>query len=167
MQKVDAVTSSDKQILLQASNIVAHVDGYWLRQYAADFLAAARTFQAPTNRFSPVRYYLICHSIELALKAFLFTAGYKKKDRKKLNHDLVKAFNAAEKNGLVEHIQITQRERETVEKANKLYPRKEFEYFESLETIYDPHDFDLEVLEELAQRLIEKIETPIKASIFE
>lgn len=161
------MSSSEEGIVLQPSNTVAHVDGHWLRRYAEDFLAAARAFQAPKNRFSPVRYYLICHSIELALKAYLFTAGYKKKDRKKLNHDLVKALSAAESHGLAEHFQITHKERVSVEKANRLYPKKEFEYFESLETIYDPHDFDLDVLDQIAERLIEKIEGPIKATIFE
>lgn len=161
------MSSIDKEIVLQPSNVVAHVDGHWLKRYAEDFLAAARAFQAPKNRFSPVRYYLICHSIELALKAFLFTAGYKKKDRKRLNHDLVKALNAAEENGLAEYFRITDKERESIEKANKLYPKKEFEYFESLETIYDPHDFDLDVLDQFTQRLIEKIEKPIKETIFE
>lgn len=161
------MSSSGNKIVLQPANVVAHVDGHWLRRYAEDFLAAAQAFQAPTNRFSPVRYYLICHSIELALKAFLFTAGYKKKDRKKLNHDLVKALSAAEDSGLSQYFEITQQERESIEKANKLYPKKEFEYFESLETIYDPHEFDLDVLDELAQRLIEKIEEPIKATICE
>ncbi|WP_157385913.1 hypothetical protein [Methylosarcina fibrata] len=161
------MSSSGKEVTLQISNVVAHVDGHWLRNYAADFLAAARAFQAPEHRFSPVRYYLICHSIELALKAFLFTAGYKKKNRKKLNHDLVKALDAAEGNGLAQYFEISHKERESIEKANKLYPRKEFEYFESLETIYDPHDFELDVLEGLAQRLIEKIEAAIKVTIFE
>ncbi|WP_155986310.1 hypothetical protein [Thioalkalivibrio sp. ALE9] len=161
------MSPSDKEIVLQPANVVARVDGHWLKRYAEDFLAAAQAFRAPKNRFSPVRYYLICHSIELALKAFLFTAGYKKKNRKKLNHDLVKALNAAEGAGLAEHFQITHEERQSVEKANKLYPKKEFEYFESLETIYDPHDFDLDVLDQFAQRLIEKIEEPIKATVFE
>ncbi len=68
---------------------------------------------------------------------------------------------------MAEHFQITHEERQSVEKANKLYPKKEFEYFESLETIYDPHDFDLDVLDQFAQRLIEKIEEPIKATVFE
>jgi len=68
---------------------------------------------------------------------------------------------------LAEHLKITHKERETVEKADRLYPKKEFEYFESLETIYDPHDFDLDVLDQIAQRLIEKIEGPIKVTIFE
>ncbi len=96
------MSPSGKQVTLQVSNVVVRVDGHWLRNYAADFLAAAEAFQAPEHRFSPVRYYLICHSIELSLKAFLVTAGYKKKDRKRLNHDVVKALEAAEGNGLAQ-----------------------------------------------------------------
>ena len=80
---------------------------------------------------------------------------------------MVKALEAAEGNGLAQYLEISHKERESIEKANKLYPRKEFEYFESLETIYDPHDFELDVLDGLAQRLIEKIEAPIKATMFE
>ena len=161
------MSDSDKKIELQASDIIAHVDGYWLRHYAADFLSAAQAFPSPNGRFSPVRHYLICHSIELALKAFLFTAGYNRKDRKKLSHDLVKALNAAEENGLGEHFQITETERQALEKVSRLYQGKEFEYFESLETVYDRHDFDTDVLAELTQRLIENVEAPIRASICE
>lgn len=159
--------SGENRIVLQTENVVMHVDGHWLRRYAEDFLAAAISSQTPKNRFSPVRYYLICHSIELAFKAFLFAAGYKKKDRKKLNHNLVKALRAAEENGLANYFEITRQERDSLVKANKLYHKKEFEYFESLETIYDPLEFDVDVLCELAQRLIESIDEPIKAAICE
>jgi len=154
-----------KNITLQVDNVVLHVDGHWLRNYSNDFLNAAKSFTEPKNRFSPVRYYLVCHSIELSLKSFLFTAGYKKKERKKLNHNLEKALFAAESNGLNSHIDITSNDREILIKANKLYPKKEFEYFESFETIYDPHDFDLDDLELFADRLINAIEIPVKQSV--
>ena len=164
---MNVVTEEVKSVALQINSVVAHVDGYWLRHYASDFLAAAQSFEPPKNRFSPVRYYLVCHSIELSLKSFLFSAGFKKKDRKKLNHDLEKALDAAENNGIGKHIEITSNEREIIRKANRLYPKKEFEYFESLATIYDPHDFNLDCLELFAGRLIEAIEAPIKSSIYE
>lgn len=154
-------------IALQAGNTVARVDGYWLRHYAGDFLAAAKDFKPPANRFSPVPYYLICHSIELSIKSFLFTAGFKKAERRKLNHDLEKALQAAENKGLSRHIQLTADERGLLSKANRLYPKKEFEYFESLETIYDPHDFELDALASLALKLFEAIEAPVMGSIFE
>jgi hypothetical protein len=154
-------------MILQVQDIEVDVSGYWLRLYAIDFLSAAQAFEMPKNRFSPVRYYLICHSIELSLKSFLFsTAGFKKKDRKKLNHDLEKALDAAENKGLCDHLEVTSNDRDTLQKANKLYSKKEFEYFESLETIYDPHDFDLDVLASFAQRLLDAIESPTMVSIY-
>lgn len=155
------------QHFLQVNDVVVHVDGYWLRHYAGDFLAAAKVFEPPENRFSPVPYYLICHSIELSLKSFLFSAGFKRRDRKRLNHDLEKALSSAEDSGLSAHLEITSNDREVLRKANRLYPKKEFEYFESLETIYDPHDFELDSLASFALRLFEAIEGPVRASIFE
>jgi hypothetical protein len=155
-----------KNVQLSGSSTVAHVDGYWLRHYAGDFLAAAREFKPPENRFSPVPYYLICHSIELSLKSFLFTAGYNKAGRRKLNHDLEKAFRSAEENGLGSHLQITANDRVLLQSANKLYPKKEFEYFESLETVYDPHDFQIDALASFALKLFEAIEIPVNASVF-
>jgi hypothetical protein len=153
-------------LVLQPHNAVVHLDGYWLWHYATDYFAAYQAFEAPKNRFSPVPYFLICRSIELSLKSFLFSAGFKKKDRKKLNHDLEKALSAAEDNGLHTFLEITLEDREALKKAIKLYPKKEFEYFESLETIYDPHDFDIVALSLFAQRLLDAIEGPVRASIF-
>jgi hypothetical protein len=154
-------------MITQGDDVVVHVDGHWLRRYATDFLSAAQTFEPPKNRFSPVPYYLICHSIELSLKAFLFSAGFKKKERKELSHNLEKALDEAEHKGLSTHLEITSNDREALKKANKLYSIKEFEYFEKLETIYDPHDFDLDALASFAQRLLDAIEAPVSASIFE
>lgn len=154
-------------IALQGSNTVVRVDGYWLRHYAGDFLAAAKDFEPPVNRFSPVPYYLICHSIELSLKSFLFSVGFNKADRRRLNHDLERALRSAEDNGLSTHLQPTAYDRELIRKANRLYAKKEFEYFESLETIYDPHDFELDALASFALKLFEAIEAPVRGSVFE
>ena len=154
-------------IILQGDNVLANLGGYWFRHYATDFLAAAQAFEAPKNRFSPVRYYLICHSIELSLKSFLLTVGFKKDNLQNLNHDLNKALKKAVDKGLSTHLEITSNDREALKKANKLYSIKEFEYFEKLETIYDPHDFDLDALASFAQRLLDAIEAPVSASIFE
>jgi hypothetical protein len=154
-----------ESVTLQVSDIVMRVDGHWLRNYAGDFLNAAKHFVPPSNRFSPVQYYLVCHSIELSLKAFLFSAGFNKAARKSLNHNLETAINEAEANGLSAHLQVSAKERDLIRRANRLYPKKEFEYFESLETIYDPHDFQLDELTCFAQTLFEAIEAPVRASV--
>jgi hypothetical protein len=153
--------------VLEAADVVVHVDAYWLRHYAGDFLAAARVFELPGTRFSPVPYFLICHSIELSLKSFLFPAGFKKRDRRKLGHDLEAALHTAEECGLGGYLDITSDDREIVRKASKPYSKKEFEYFESLETVYDPLPFELAALLSFAVRLYEAIEGPVKASVFE
>src|SRR3569833_3241482 len=98
-QGMNAMKNDQHIHVLQDHNIVSHVDGYWLRHYATDFLAAAQAFEAPENRFSPVKYYLVCHSIELSLKSFLFSAGFIKKHRQQLGRDGEKALIAAEENG--------------------------------------------------------------------
>jgi hypothetical protein len=149
---------------LQGSDTIIDVGGYWLRHYAGDFLAAAKAFKPPGTRFSPVPYYLVCHSIELSLKSFLYSAGINRRDRKKLNHDLEEALRAAEDSGLSAYLEITSSDREVLSKANRLYPKKEFEYFESLETVYDSHDFELDALTSFALRLFEAIDSPVMAS---
>ena len=147
--------------------MILHVDAHWLRHYAGDFLAAAQAFESPANRFSPVPCYLLGHSIELSLKAFLFTVGFNRSDRKKLNHDLELALRLAEDEGLGAHLEITLDDREVLRGASRLYSKKEFEYFESLETVYDPLDFDPQALASFATRLFDAIEGPVSDSVVE
>ena len=42
-------------IVLQSSNTVVRVDGYWLRHYAGDFLTVHEKVKPPVNRFSLFR----------------------------------------------------------------------------------------------------------------
>ena len=151
-------------ITLLPANTVVRLDAYWLRHYAGDYLSAARQFSPPSNRFSPVRHYLLCHSIELSLKSFLFTAGLKRADRKKLSHDLEKALAAAEAHGIGSHVPISKGDHEQIVRVNSLYSRKEFEYFESLEMIYDPLPFDPNAIESFAERLYVGLEEAVRPS---
>jgi len=137
-----------------------------MRNYAADFLRAAKEFRAPPNRFSPVPHYLVCHSIELSLKSFLITVGFSRKDRRQLGHDLAKALNKAEQHGIEEYVGITPDDRDLLQKANTIYMKKELEYFESLETIYDPLNFSHSSTVAFAEKLYEGINGPVSASVF-
>lgn len=153
--------------VLKVNDADIHVDAWWLWRYAGDFLAASASFEPPANRFSPVPCYLVCRSLELALKAFLFLAGFKKRQRKAIGHNLETALSKAEECGLGALLDITARDRELIREANRLYSNKEFEYFESLETVYDPLPFDLSELESFARRLIEAVESPVRKPVFE
>ena len=48
---------------------------FGLHMYAQSFLTAARSLSLPTVPFEPARPYLVCHAIELGLKAFLSLQG--------------------------------------------------------------------------------------------
>jgi hypothetical protein len=54
----------------------------------------------PPFSWSWPRYFLLCHAIELALKAFLTLHGASEPDLKKIGHDLKKLLKHAEKFGL-------------------------------------------------------------------
>lgn len=151
----------------QANNEIVQADGHQLRNCAGAFLAAANIFASSTGQCSPVSYYLMCHSIELSLKAFLFSVGFKKRDWKALEPDLERALRSAEDNGLGAHIDITPDDQDLLQKANRLYTKKEFEYFESLETTYDPHDFALDSLASFADRLFNATKEPVRSSVVE
>src|SRR5437016_10003275 len=80
-----------------------HVDmdpvGFWL--YAHQFLDAANVISPPPRGFSPVRFYLTCHSIELSLKAFLLRQGVGLSELKhKLGHNLTRILERAKGLGL-------------------------------------------------------------------
>ena len=122
--------------------------------YAECFLQAARAIPVQDG-YSPVRYYLLCHSIELGLKAFLLTKGktlkYLKND---LKHDLTRVAKEAEGLGLAA---VTPDEDRELQAANEYYLKKGFEYF-----LIEHHPYlggrsglpELSVLESLASRLV-------------
>jgi len=91
-----------------------------------EFLEAARVLQAtpPTRvNFSSATYYLLGHSAELILKAFLFRHGVSIVDLKKIGHDLEKLVYRAKEKGLPEKVDLQQ----TLKLAD-IYKDKSFEY---------------------------------------
>ncbi len=73
------------------------------------FDSATRLCELPTCKWLPA-YFLICHSLELYLKAHLRYQGYDNTKLKKLSHDLIKCLAAAEKLGLKLNLSELQKE---------------------------------------------------------
>jgi HEPN domain len=71
----------------------------WLFERAVEFEKAYHAVPE-TSLFSWPRYFLLCHSIELALKAFLALHGKSDDDLIKIGHDLKKLLKHAKKFGL-------------------------------------------------------------------
>lgn len=93
---------------------------------SGEFLEAARVLQAtPPVRigYSSATYYLLGHSAELMLKAFLYKHGQTISDLKKLNHDLEILASRAREAGLSEKVQLDQ-----ILHLAGAYKEKTFEY---------------------------------------
>ncbi len=124
-------------------------------RYASEFLRAADSFKRGDG-FSPVAYYLRCHAIELALKAFLLAKGFPKNDLKhKLGHNLEEALKSATKHGLQSKVAIKPKEKEEIKKANVYYADKGFEYFQVPKAVRGyPKLPDLKILADVSSRLV-------------
>jgi hypothetical protein len=82
-----------------------------LYSLAGEFLEAARVLQAvpPVRvKFSSATYYLLGHSAELMLKAFLFKHGVSIDELKKIGHDLKNLVCVAREKGLPENVDFQQ-----------------------------------------------------------
>lgn len=129
--------------------------------YSLDFLSAYESFETH-KPFSPSKYYLVCRSIELSLKAYLLTKNLSIDNlKRKIGHDLHKTLRKAKELGLDSDVGISQSERAEIEKANLWYKRKGFEYF-SVENMVESFQGystlpDLQVLVMLANKLISSI----------
>lgn len=101
-----------------------------LHIYANAYLDAARALPLPTIPFDPVRPFLICHSIELGLKAFLSLQGASMLELAdgSHGHNLEAILEKATKQHLRKHVGLTDIHIAAVRKANLYYAGKVFEY---------------------------------------
>ncbi len=75
--------------------------------------------------------YLVAHSIELSLKAFLLHKGVELHDLKKykkFGHNLIKLLKKAKEYGLYDIIEINEIEESALNALNNLYFKKELNY---------------------------------------
>ena len=101
-----------------------------LHMYAERFLAAARSLPPGTVPFEPVRPYLVCHSIELGLKAFLSVQGTAMLELAEgsYGHNLEAILQKADDNGLSASVRLTAAQRSAIRLATIYYSGKVFEY---------------------------------------
>ena len=153
-----------KNLGIKADSIPIHLSPYGLFYYGKEFFNAAKGVVQST-KYSPVPYYLYCHSIELVLKAFLLVKKVPKKDlpnRNLYGHDLETILKRAKELDLSEFVKITPEQEKEISKANEYYniPHKGFEYFEVVEAVTGyPGLPDLSLLEKVSSELATNLET--------
>lgn len=128
--------------------------------YAQSYLNAASTLPSPTVPFDPVRPYLVCHAIELGLKAFLSLQGSTMLDLAdgSHGHNLEVLLQKAEEKGLNVAVPFTDDHRIAIKRATIYYAGKVFEYPAVGEAILGyPNMPSIDVLFDAAAVLVESL----------
>jgi len=105
--------------------------GLW--HYAKDYSDAGRVVVENLKEAiapSPA-YYLYCHAIELALKAYLRGSGARLEELKQIGHDLSMAYKKALAAGIKNECKITLDMERSINLVNQVYREKEFEYIKT------------------------------------
>ena len=116
---------------IEIAGIRARMAPLGLHLYAESFLAAARAIPPQSDRpFDPARPYLLCHSIELGLKAFLSLHGTAMLDMAEnpQGHNLGTILQRADEQGLKTASSLTATHRAAIRSAELYYSGKLFEY---------------------------------------
>jgi hypothetical protein len=120
-----------------------------------EFLEAARVLQATPPirvKYSAAVYYLLGHSVELMLKAFLYKRGVPVGALRKLNHDLRAIVANARESGLPEAIRL-----EHVLQLADAYKDKSFEYRTRRKKLFPSLDLLTEEIDSLQSVIFETV----------
>lgn len=129
--------------------------------FAKDYLKAyllVKEKEPDFRKFFHVRFFLLCHSIELSMKAYLKLKGYSAKNLiYDFGHDLEKLIDELySKHEIIFGKEFVM----AISMANRYYLSKQFEYFQSGSK--ELPTFDL--LEDTAKLLIQKVEYQVHTS---
>jgi hypothetical protein len=142
--------------------LTARIAPLALQIYAADFLAAAKAIPRSAAPFAPAQPHLVCHALELALKAFLSLQGYPLDNlADKFRHDLRNLLDEAEGKGLGAFIEFRDDQAFHIRRASIYYSSKVFEYPAALEALHGfPGMPDTNILIGVAEALIAALREP-------
>lgn len=128
---------------------------------AEEYVQVAGRLTDARDETASVRYFLYCHGIELALKAFLVSQGSNDSTLRGIGHDLKRALRAARKHATFKAISLSDSDRTIIHWVNEYYRRKEFEYLVVGAKSY-PHP---RLLQELAERLLSTLKPIIWSAV--
>lgn len=122
--------------------------GYW--RVAAEYVVAAMSVQAVSDRLLFPTLQLHGQAIELALKAFLLKRGMKLQDVKATRHRLTQALKAARLRRLGTEVKLSRRDIMLIQLLDVNYSRHRFRYIVTGATQVP----DIALLSQLCERLV-------------
>ena len=141
--------------------LVIDMSAFGLHHYADKYLEAAKKLTPVLSEIDPARSYLICHSIELSLKAYLCMKGINMPEAIRYMHNLEKIIDKCIKLDLSTLVKLTNSEIEEIKKASIYYAGKVFEYPSIVEgsTGYSSKP-NMQTLIEIADKLVQELRAP-------
>ena len=131
-----------------------------LHMYAKAYLDGARALPPSSVPYEPVYPFLVCHSIELGLKAFLSLKGAAMLELAdgSYGHNLEAILQKAEEKQLNKHVKLTPKHKPEIRKASLYYSGKVFEYPAVGEALSGyPSMPKIDILIEVATLLVESL----------
>ena len=127
--------------------------GFYL--WAQDFYDCRQSY-TPANKFSPVPYFLLCRSTELALKSLLLHEGTRQQVKDDHGHSIVSCYRSLPDDGKI----LDPGEMVVLEQADVIYRKKGLEYFTIVDFQFPlnlkgrPKLPDLEALDQVTAKLL-------------
>jgi hypothetical protein len=149
------------------AGVTAHMSPVGLYMYASEFLHAAKAAPPSEIPLLPARTYLICHALELALKAFLSLKGRSLDQLASgaFGHNLDALLAEAQKLGISVVVRLNVRQLAEIRRASDYYSEKVFEYPAVAEAIAGyPKNPNVRLLLSAAEALMEALRGPCLAS---
>ena len=149
------------------AGVTARIAPIGLQVFAADFLAGAKAIPPSNVPFARTQPYLVCHALELALKAFLSLKEYPldKLSGGKFGHDLENLLDEAERKGLDDFAKLDEHQKFQIRRASQYYWSKAFEYPAVVELVSgNPEMPSTNILIDITEKLVAALREPcIKA----
>ncbi len=165
--KVTKKRSNTRIESVSVAGATARIAPIGLQIFAADFLAGAKAIPPPDVPFAPTQPYLVCHALELALKAFLSLKGYPLDNLAggKFGHDLESLLDEAKRNGLDDFVKLEEDQKFQIVRASNYYASKAFEYPAVFELMRgNPEMPNTNILIDITETLVAALREPcIKA----
>lgn len=114
----------------------AHIvmTGVEFMTYANKYFDAAELLRGQPlgETFDPIQYHLLCQSLELHLKSFIWLTDRLTRDqfKTKYGHDIVKLWNHAKKRKISRFCAVTPLRNETIELIGPYYKKRKFVYLD-------------------------------------
>jgi hypothetical protein len=121
-------------VVIQVQPATVVMTGIEFMQYGDHYLNAAEYLAArePNAWFDPLPYQLLCQSLELHLKSFIWLADRlsRKTIKNKYGHDIEKLWRHAKERKLSRYCQATRARDETVRLLGPYYKDRRFAYLD-------------------------------------